>query len=158
MFVFTGSSQNPLCANTESNGVVTSATGGIVVADPNLSADPVCIRCGRGLTIFTDTDEVTYTLVVDDSPLVNNTNGVSITDEGLILSDPVESFADGTELRCSFNGVFNVFSIVYLGKGAEITHCLVIIACHTCMYRITHSCSLLYCSLHSFQRSFYNSH
>ena len=73
------------------------------------SADPVpvCIRCGyfvslQLLQLVTDLSQVTYN---DENgvPLVNNTNNVVITDNGLILNDPAGSFTDGEAVQCLFN-------------------------------------------------------
>ena len=73
------------------------------------SADhvPVCIICGylNGsfvLQLVTNLSQVSY---LDDNgvPLVNNTNNVVITDNGLILNDPAGSFTDGEAVQCIFN-------------------------------------------------------
>ena len=84
------------------------------------SADPVsfCIICGYLDTFFpvlvTNPNQVTY-LGKNGVPLVNNTNNVVITDNGLILNDPAGSFNDGESIRCRFdNGItnritFNIF-------------------------------------------------
>ena len=45
-----GSSQNPLCDTSVSRGIVTGSVGEVDV-DSALDADPVCIRCGRGLNL-----------------------------------------------------------------------------------------------------------
>ena len=72
------------------------------------SADPVpvCIICGYlvsfVLQLVTDPSQVTYS---DENgvPLVNNTNNVVITDNGLILNDPAGSFTDEEAIQCQFN-------------------------------------------------------
>ena len=88
---------------------------GEVDVDPALDADPVCIRCGRGLTLYTDTSEVSYSR--GGSTLTNAVDGVEITNEGLILEDPAENT---NQIRCDFthnsNPTFNVINIEVLGK------------------------------------------
>ena len=73
------------------------------------SADPVpvCIRCGYlvslQLQLVTNLSQVTY-LNDNGDPLVNNTNNVVITDDGLILNDPAGSFPDpGDGVQCQFD-------------------------------------------------------
>ena len=65
--------------------------------------DPVCIRCGYldGLTIVlvTDTDDVTYNTGGD---VIVNTTDISVTNNGLILKDPGNTFSDGTSIVCTF--------------------------------------------------------
>ena len=72
------------------------------------SADPVpvCIRCGYlvsfQLQLVTNLSQVTY-LNDNGVPLVNNTNNIVITDDGLILNDPAGSFTDGDGVQCQFD-------------------------------------------------------
>lgn len=113
---FTGSS-NPLCDDTVVRGafLVESATGEIVLVDPTLPADPVCIRCGIYPDFYTNTSVVTY--YHGGTVLKNNTNGVVITDQGLIIENPALSFNDGDAIRCSINppdAENSVVRVIYL--------------------------------------------
>ena len=66
--------------------------------------DPVCIRCGylTGITVVlvTDTDNVTYST---GGNVIVNTTDISVTNDGLILNDPGNTFSDGTIIMCTFN-------------------------------------------------------
>ena len=71
--------------------------------DP-FTPDPVCIRCGYidGITVVlvTDTDDVTYNT---GGNVIVNTTDISVTNDGLILYDPGNTFSDGTSIVCTFN-------------------------------------------------------
>ena len=66
--------------------------------------DPVCIRCGYldGIMVVfvTDTDDVTYDT---GGNLIVNTTDISVTNDGLILNDPGNTFSDDTSIVCTFN-------------------------------------------------------
>ena len=66
--------------------------------------DPVCIRCGyidNGVVVtVTNTDDVTYTT---GGNVIINTTDISVTNNGLILNDPGNTFSDGTSIVCTFN-------------------------------------------------------
>ena len=73
--------------------------------DGSADPEPVCIRCGyigSTFVVVTDLSQVTYR-DQNGVPLVNNTNNVVITDNGLILNDPAGSFTDGEAVRCQFD-------------------------------------------------------
>ena len=96
-----GSSQDPCTDNpTLALGTITITVDGS--ADPV----PVCIRCGYfdgSLVLVTDPSQVTYNNE-NGVPLLNNTNNVVITDNGLILNDPAGSFPDpGDGAQCQFD-------------------------------------------------------
>ena len=84
--------------------------------------DPVCIRCGYldGFTVVlvTDTDAVTYNT---GGNVIVNTTDISVTNDGLILNDPGNTFSDGTTIVCTFNqpgmgSVSRIISIEHLCK------------------------------------------
>ena len=85
--------------------------------------DPVCIRCGYldatfTVVLVTDTDDVTYTT---GGNVIVNTTDISVTDDGLILNNPGNTFSDGTRIVCTFNQpgngqVSHTFTIEHLGK------------------------------------------
>ena len=66
--------------------------------------DSLCIRCGYldGATVVlvTDTDNVTYNT---GGNLIVNTTDISVTNDGLILNDPGNTFSDGECIMCTFN-------------------------------------------------------
>ena len=65
--------------------------------------DPVCIKCGYldGITVVlvTDTDDVTYNT---GGNVIVNTTDISVTNDGLILYDPGNTFSDGNSIVCTF--------------------------------------------------------
>ena len=68
-------------------------------------SDPVCIRCGYldatfTVVLVTDTDDVTYNT---GGNVIVNTTDISVTNDGLILYDPGNTFSDGTSIVCTFN-------------------------------------------------------
>ena len=84
--------------------------------------DPVCIRCGYldGITVVlvTDTDDVTYSF---GGNVIVTTTDISVTDDGLILDNPGNTFSDGTSIVCTFNQpgngqVSRTITIEHLGK------------------------------------------
>ena len=64
--------------------------------------DSVCIRCGYldGVTavLVTDTDNVTYKT---GEKVIVNTTDISVTNDGLILYDPGNTFSDSTSIVCT---------------------------------------------------------
>ena len=66
--------------------------------------DPLCIRCGYldGITavLVTDRDNVTYNT---GGNVIVNTTDISVTNDGLILNDPGNTFSDETSIVCTFN-------------------------------------------------------
>ena len=96
-----GSSQDP-CTDSPTNVFSTTTITVDGLADPV----PVCIRCGyvgSTFVLVTDPSQVTYNNE-NGVPLINNTNNVVITDNGLILNDPAGSFPDpGDGVQCQFD-------------------------------------------------------
>ena len=95
-----GSSQ--ICSSSVSRGL--AITGNIDIQVEISMPDPVCIRCGylSGITVVlvTDTNSVTYNT---GGNVIVNTTDISVTNDGLILSDPGNTFSDGTSIVCTFN-------------------------------------------------------
>ena len=97
-----GSSQDP-CTDSPTDVFAITTT---IPVDGSADPVPVCIRCayiGSLLVRVTNLSQVTYN---DDNgvPLVNNTNNVVITDNGLILNDPAGSFPDpGDGVQCQYD-------------------------------------------------------
>ena len=95
-----GSSQ--VCSSSVSRGL--AITGNIDVQVDPFTPDPVCIRCGYldGTTVVlvTDTDDVTYNT---GGNVIVNTTDIFVTNDGLILNDPGNTFSDGTSIVCTFN-------------------------------------------------------
>ena len=95
-----GSSQ--VCSSSVSRGI--AITGNIDVQVDPFTPDPVCIRCGylNGSTVVlvTDTDDVTYNT---RGNVIENTTDWCVTNDGLILNDPGNTFSDGTSIVCTFN-------------------------------------------------------
>ena len=86
--------------------------------------DPVCIRCGyldgSTVVLVTDTDDVTYNT---GGNVIVNTTDISVTNDGLILNDPGNTFFDGTTIVCTFNQpktgqVSHTIAIEHFGKKA----------------------------------------
>ena len=109
-------SQNPLCATSNTNGFIISPVGGSVLVDTTVDTDPVCIRCGQLLTLFTDPNEVVY--IFDGNTVTTSTPGFNITDEGLIVDDPASTFTDGEQGTCvvASQSVNNAITVNFLGK------------------------------------------
>ena len=95
-----GSSQ--ICSSSVSRGL--ALTGNIDIQVDISMPDPICIRCGyvdgSTVVLVTDTDDVTYS--TGGNVIVDSTN-ISVTDDGLILDDPGNTFSDGTSIVCTFN-------------------------------------------------------
>ena len=74
-----------------------------VQVDP-FTPDPVCIRCGyldgSTVVLVTATDNVTYNT---GGNVIVNTTDISVTNNGLILNDPGNTFSDETSIVCTFN-------------------------------------------------------
>ena len=91
-----------VCSSSVSRGL--AITGNIDVQVDISTPDPVCIRCGYldGFTVVlvTDTDDVTYNT---RGNVIVNTTDISVTNDGLILNDPGNTFSDGTSIVCTFN-------------------------------------------------------
>ena len=88
--------------------------------------DPVCIRCGyfdgNTVVLVTDTDDVTYNT---GGNVIVNTTDISVTNDGLILNDPGNTFSDGTYIVCTFNqpgigSVSRTITIEHLCKNKGI--------------------------------------
>ena len=89
--------------------------------------DPVCIRCGYFDATFTavlvtDIDDVTYTT---GGNVIVTTTDISVTNDGLILDDPGNTFSDGTDIVCTFNqpgfgSVSRTITIEHLCKKERI--------------------------------------
>ena len=109
-------SQNPLCATSIINGLITSPVGGTVLVDIVADTDPVCIRCGTFGQLFTDPNEVQY--FFDGNIVTSTTPGFNITDEGLIVDDPASTFTDGEQGSCvvASQSINNAITINFLGK------------------------------------------
>ena len=108
-------SQNPLCAINNSNGLIGPPVGTILV-DTTVDTDPVCIRCATFGQLFTDPNEVKY--LFDGNTVTSTTPGFNITDEGLIVDDPANTFSDGEQGSCvvASQSITNGISISFLGK------------------------------------------
>ena len=107
-----------LCSSSVSRGL--AITENIDVQVQVSMPDPVCIRCGYldGVTVklVTDIDDVTYNT---GGNVIVNTTDISVTNEGLILNDPGNTFSDGISIVCTFNQprmrtVSRTISIEYL--------------------------------------------
>ena len=55
---------------------------------------------GITLVLVTDTDDVTYNT---GGNMIENTTDWCVTNDGLILYDPGNTFSDGTSIVCTFN-------------------------------------------------------
>ena len=115
-------SQNPLCAISNTNGLITSPVGGSVLIDTNADTDPVCIRCGTFGQLFTDSNEVEY--IFDSNTVTSTTPGFNITDEGLIVDDPANTFTNGEQGSCvvASQSINSAITINFLGKYNEHVH------------------------------------
>ena len=100
-------------------------TGNIDVQVQVSMPDPVCIRCGYvdGITVafVTDTENVTYSTGGNE---IVNTTDISVTNDGLILYDPGNTFSDGTSIVCTFNQpgigqVSRTITVEHLSKKAQ---------------------------------------
>ncbi len=95
-----GSLQDP-CSLTESVGLTFNSIA--VLVPPSAVPVPICIRCGYSiginLVIVTDPNNVTY--VDGDGQTITNSTDVIITNNGLILNDPLGSFDDGESIICN---------------------------------------------------------
>ena len=95
-----GSSQ--VCSSSVNRGL--AITGNVDVQVDISIPDPVCIRCGYldGIIVVTvtDTDDVTYNT---GGNVIVNTTDISVTNDGLILYDPGNTFSGGTSIVCTFN-------------------------------------------------------
>ena len=76
----------------------------------------MCIRCGTFVQLFTDPNEVEY--IFDGNVVTSTTPGFNITDEGLIVDDPANTFTDGEQGFCvvASQSVNNAITINFLGK------------------------------------------
>ena len=101
-------------------------TGSIDIQVHIFTPDPVCIRCGYldGITVVlvTDTDDVTYNT---GGNVIVNTADISVTNYGLILDDPGNTFSDGNTIVCTFNqpgigSVSRTITIEHLCKNKGI--------------------------------------
>ena len=115
-FISLGLSQNPLCATSNTNGLITSPVGGTILVDILADTDPVCIRCGTFGTLYTDPNEVDY--IFDGNAVTSTTPGFNITDEGLIVDDPASTFTDMEQGSCvvASQSINNGITINFLGK------------------------------------------
>ena len=107
-------SQNLLCdTSSNNNGLITSPVGGSVLVDTN---DPVCIRCATFGQLFSDPNEVQY--FFNGNAVTSTTPGFNITDEGLIVDDPINTFTDGEQGSCvvASQSINNGITISFLGK------------------------------------------
>ena len=71
---------------------------------PSAVTVPVCIRCGyvtSTVVLVTDPNNVTY--ADGDGQTITNSTDVIITNNGLILNDPLGSFDDGESIICNFD-------------------------------------------------------
>ena len=96
------SDSSQVCSSSDSRGL--AITGNIDVQVDISIPDPVCIRCGylNGFTVVlvTDTDDVTYNT---GGNVIVNTTDISVTNDGLLLEDPGNTFSDETSIVCTFN-------------------------------------------------------
>ncbi len=71
---------------------------------PSAVPVPICIRCGYVTSIavlVTDPNNVTY---IDDNGMdIMNSTDVIITNNGLLLPDPVSSFPEGESITCNYD-------------------------------------------------------
>ena len=76
----------------------------------------MCIRCGTFVQLFTDPNEVQY--IFDGNTVTSTTPGFNITDEGLIVDDPANTFNDGEQGSCvvTSQSINNAITISFLGK------------------------------------------
>ena len=108
-------SQNPLCATSNTNGLIGPPVGTILV-DIVADTDPVCIRCATFGQLFTDPNEVQY--FFNGNAVTSTTPGFNITDEGLVVDDPINTFTDGEQGSCvvASQSINNGITISFLGK------------------------------------------
>ena len=108
-------SQNPLCSTSNNRGLFISSPSTILV-NTLADTDPVCIRCGTFGQLFTDPNEVDY--IFNGNTVTSTTPGFNITDEGLIVDDPVNTFTDGEVGNCivTSQSINNAITINFLGK------------------------------------------
>ena len=114
--VFPVLSQNPLCdPSSNINGLIVPPVGTILV-DTSVDTDPVCIRCATFGQLFTDPNLVQY--IFDSNAVTSTTPGFNITDEGLIVDDPANTFTDGEQGSCvvTSQSINNAITINFLGK------------------------------------------
>ena len=114
-------SQNPLCATSNTNGLIGPPVGTILV-DTSVDTDPVCIRCATFGQLFTDPNEVQY---IFNGNIVNSTTpGFNKTNEGLIVDDPASTFTDDEQGSCVVpsQSLNNGITISFLGKYNEHAH------------------------------------
>ena len=110
-------SQNP-CDTSNTNGLITSPVGGSVLVDITVDTDPVCIRCGTFVQLFTDPNHSEVQYIFDGNTVTSTTPGFNITDEGLIVDDPASTFTDGEQGSCvvASQSINNGITINYLSK------------------------------------------
>ena len=111
-----------MCAPNNSRGL--AVTGDVDVPVGVSMPDPVCIRCGYldgiMVVLVTDTDDVTYNT---GGNVIVNTTDISISNDGLILDDPGNTFSDGTSIVCTFNqpGTGQVFRTITIEQLCKKT-------------------------------------
>ena len=109
-------SQNPLCSTSNNTNGLIIGSPSTVLVDTSVDTDAVCIRCGTITQLFTDPNEVDY---IFNGNIVNSTTpGFNITDEGLIVDDPANTFTDGEQGSCvvTSQSINNTITINFLGK------------------------------------------
>ena len=116
-------SQNPVCSTSNTNGLIISSPSTVLV-DILAHTDPVCIRCGTFIHLFTDSSLVDY--FFDGMIVTSTTPGFNITDEGLIVEDPANTFTDGEVGNCVVvsPSINNAITISFLGKYNNVHVCL----------------------------------
>ena len=91
-----------VCSSSVGRGL--AITGNIDVQVDTFTPDPICIRCGYldgfMVILVTDTDNITYNT---GGNVIVDTTDISVTNVGLILNNPGNTFSDGTSIVCTFN-------------------------------------------------------
>ena len=64
-------------------------------------------------------DNIEY-LNSDGVAIMNNTNNIVITDDGLFLQDPLNSFTNGESFQCKFGDTTYEITINHIGKYIEV--------------------------------------
>ena len=68
------------------------------------------------ITLYTDPNEVVY--FFNGNAVTSSTPGFNITDEGLIVDDPANTFTDSEQGACvvTSQGINNAITVNFLGK------------------------------------------
>ena len=109
-----------MCDSSNTNGLIILSSGITVFVNTLVDTDPVCIRCGTFGQLYTDPTEVMY--IIDGNTITASTPGFNLTQFGLIVDDPANTFTDGEQASCivASQSISNVFTIEFLGKGSTV--------------------------------------